>query len=395
MQYDVAIIGAGIIGLATGLALTDDRPGIRLAIIDKEPSVGAHQTGHNSGVLHSGIYYRPASLKARLCRAGAGQMIEFCEENDVPLAQRGKVIVATHSREIAGLDELEARARANGVQTRRLRPGELAEIEPDAAGIEALHVPSAGVVDFSQVARAMAQMLTDRGVDLLVGTRVRNINRTGDGILLRTDHYPVAAGFIVNCAGLHADRVAAMAGVDSSIRIVPFRGEYYSVRRTELVNTAIYPVPDLDLPFLGVHATRLINGKVEAGPNAVMALAREGYRWRDISVRDLGSMLTYGGSWRLGRRHWRSGVTEMRRSISKQRFAVAVRRLIPSVRVTDLERSGVGVRAQAVGREGALVDDFVIASGPFSTHVLNAPSPGATASLAIGRYIADHVAASW
>jgi L-2-hydroxyglutarate oxidase len=392
VSYDVAIIGAGIIGLATGLALTEDRPGLRLAVIDKETGVGAHQTGHNSGVLHSGIYYRPGSLKARLCLEGAEQMVAFCDENDVPLARQGKVIVATKSSELAGLDELERRGKANGVEAHRVGPGELGELEPHAAGIAALHVPSAGVVDFSRVADAMAQVLVDRGVDILVDTNVVGIRTTATAVELQTNRQPVSTGYVVNCAGLHADRVATLAGVEPSVRIVPFRGEYYRLGRSDLVNTAIYPVPDLDLPFLGVHITRLVGGEVEAGPNAVLALAREGYRWGDISPRDLGSTLAYRGSWRLGRRHWRSGTAEMYRSISKKRFAVAVGRLVPEVTAADLSRSGSGVRAQAVVPNGSLVDDFVITRSDASLHVLNAPSPGATASLAIGRYIAGEIA---
>jgi L-2-hydroxyglutarate oxidase len=392
VSYDVAIIGAGIIGLATGLALTEDRPGLRLAVIDKETGVGAHQTGHNSGVLHSGIYYRPGSLKARLCLEGAEQMVAFCDENDVPLARQGKVIVATKSSELAGLDELERRGKANGVEAHRVGPGELGELEPHAAGIAALHVPSAGVVDFSRVADAMAQVLVDRGVDILVDTNVVGIRTTATAVELQTNRQPVSTGYVVNCAGLHADRVATLAGVEPSVRIVPFRGEYYRLGRSDLVNTAIYPVPDLDLPFLGVHITRLVGGEVEAGPNAVLALAREGYRWGDISPRDLGSTLAYRGSWRLGRRHWRSGTAEMYRSISKKRFAVAVGRLVPEVTAADLSRSGSGVRAQAVAPNGSLVDDFVITRSDASLHVLNAPSPGATASLAIGRYIAGEIA---
>ena len=392
MPYDVAIIGAGIIGLATGLALVEDSPGTRLAVIDKEPRVGAHQTGHNSGVLHSGIYYRPGSLKARLCLAGAGQMVAFCEDNGVPLARRGKVIVATDGSELAGLEELDRRAKANGVEVRRIGPGELAELEPHAVGIAALHVPSAGVVDFSQVAAAMARLLADRGADLLLDTEVVEIRTTGTEVELRTNSQPVSATYLVNCSGLHADRVAALAGVDSPVRIIPFRGEYYTVRRSNLVNTAIYPVPDLELPFLGVHVTRLVGGQLEAGPNAVLALAREGYRWARVSERDLRDILGYRGTWGLARRHWRSGLAEVARSASRRAFAAAVRRLVPEVRAADLSRSGSGVRAQAVTLDGDLVDDFVIGRGPSSLHVLNAPSPGATASLAIGRYIADQIA---
>jgi (S)-2-hydroxyglutarate dehydrogenase len=388
--FDVAIIGAGIVGLATAMKLVLQHPHLRLAVVEKEQGPARHQTGHNSGVIHSGLYYRPGSLKAHTCVNGARQLQEFCREHGVPFEMCGKVVVATEPDEIPRLHELHRRGLANGVAgLRRLNPEQLREIEPHAAGLEALQVDATGIVDFAEVARGYARVFQQRGGTLLFGHAVRGITGANSEILLHTSRGTIATRGMINCSGLYSDRVARLAGIRPSCRIVPFRGEYYSLKATsaDLVNHLIYPVPDPRFPFLGVHFTRLLDCRREAGPNAVLAWAREGYRKTAINPAELAEILTFPGFWRLAGRYWQAGLQEMLRSYSKTRFVRALQRLVPAITTTDLQPGGTGVRAQALDASGRLIDDFVIIRGDRSVHVLNAPSPAATSSLAI----ADHI----
>lgn len=395
--YDIAIIGAGIVGLATAHALAEHAPSLRLCILEKESDVAAHQTGHNSGVIHAGIYYAPGSLKASLCREGARLLAEFCAAHGIGYELCGKVVVATNQRELPVLDELYRRGVANGVPgLRRIGPDELREIEPNAGGLAALLSPSTGIIDYGEVARAMAAGLRAHGADLRTGSRVLGIHTAGGGLRIATATGEVAAGYMINCAGLYSDMIARMTGAEPNVRIIPFRGEYYFIRpeRRHLVRGLIYPVPDPRLPFLGVHFTRTIHGDVEAGPNAVLAFAREGYtRWQ-IRPGELWDTLTYPGFRALAARYWRSGLSEYYRSFRKAEFVRALQRLVPAIQPADVAPGGAGVRAQAVERNGKLADDFCIAESPRALHVLNAPSPAATAALAIGRYVAGRAAAA-
>ena len=396
-RYDVAVIGAGIVGLATALSLAD-RPGLRLTVLEKEREPAQHQTGHNSGVIHSGIYYRPGSHKARLCVEGSRLMHEFCDRHGVPVLRCGKVIVATDERELPRLDGLVERGLANDVpRIERIGPERLREIEPHAAGIRAIYSPGTSSVDFRQVALVIAQELKRRGVEVLTGARVTAVKRTGDEFHLETPRGDVRAQYLVNCAGLHADRVARLAGVIPDVRLLPFRGEYYMLRpeRRDLVRGLIYPVPDPRFPFLGVHLTRTVHDEVEAGPNAVLALAREGYAVTHVKPGDLAETLMYGGFWQMARRYWRTGAYEVWRSMHKGTFVRALQRLVPDLRPDDVTRGGAGVRAQAIDAQGLLVDDFRIIEAPGAIHVINAPSPAATASLAIGRHIAETAASAF
>ena len=397
-MYDIAIVGAGILGLATALAVSERRPDARLVILEKEADVARHQTGHNSGVIHAGIYYKPGSLKARLCVEGARRMLAFCEANGVPYARVGKVIVATTADELPRLDTLFERATANGVPgVTMIGPDRLRDIEPHAAGLRALHSPNTAIVDYRRVAQAMRRTLTQRGVEVRTQAEVRAIGGDGQGLHIETPQGTVAARRLINCAGLYADRVAHMLGAASDVRIVPFRGEYYFLKpeRAVLVRGLIYPVVDPALPFLGVHFTRTIDGRVEAGPNAVLAFAREGYTMTRIAPREMAALAAYPGFWGVARRWWRTGAFEFYRSLSKDAFVRSLRQLVPDLRGDDVERGGAGVRAQAVGPDGALVDDFRIIETPTALHVFNAPSPAATASLTIGEHIATRAAATW
>jgi (S)-2-hydroxyglutarate dehydrogenase len=390
-RYDVAIVGGGIVALATASALVERAPRARLVILEKEPRLAQHQTGHNSGVIHSGIYYRPGSAKARLCVEGARLMVEFCAAHGIRVEPCGKVIVATREEELPRLASLYERGRANGVPGLALVDrGRLRELEPEAAALKAIHSPNTAIVDFSEVAAALARELAAHGVAIETGARVTAIARTGDGLALTTPRLVVEARSLVNCAGLYSDVVARLAGAAPDVRIIPFRGEYYLLEpaRRHLVRGLIYPVPDPEFPFLGVHFTRTVHGDVEAGPNAVLAFAREGYRFATVRPGELLSTLTYGGFWAMARRYWRTGAYEIYRSLSRRAFVRALQRLVPALRPEDVRRGGAGVRAQAVSPDGSLVDDFRIVEGPDAIHVLNAPSPAATASLAIGRYIA-------
>jgi L-2-hydroxyglutarate oxidase len=389
---DVLVIGGGIVGLSTAYAITRAAPGTRVTVLEKEDGPARHQTGRNSGVIHSGIYYRPGSLKARYAVKGAAEMVKFCAEYGIAHAVTGKLIVATGREELPRLHALVQRGRENGIPVRELGAAQIEEYEPEVRGLAAIHVGTTGICDFTAVARQLGEA---SGAEIRYGAQVVRIDRrpslgvavrTGDGTVLR-------ARVLVNCAGLHCDEVARLAGDDPGARIVPFRGEYYTLRRPELVRGLVYPVPDPAFPFLGVHLTRGIDGEVHIGPNAVPALAREGYGWGVVRPRELGATVAWPGTWRIAGRHWRYGAGELRRSVSKGAFTEAVRRLLPGVREDDLVPAPAGVRAQAVLRDGTLVDDFLIREGVRAVHVLNAPSPAATASLAIGREVGRRVLA--
>ena len=388
-RYDVAVIGGGIIGLATARELRRRFPGAAIAVLEKEPRVAAHQTGRNSGVIHSGIYYTPGSLKARLCREGSASMVAFCREQGVPVEVCGKLIVAAETAELPRLEALLQRGLANGLQVRRVDAAGVRQREPHVRALAAIDVPSTGIVDFRLVCQALRGLLEAEGVELRLGTEVRGLARADGAHLLETSAGEVRAGYLVNCAGLHSDRLALAAGVEPGARIVPFRGEYYELvpARRELVRGLVYPVPDPAMPFLGVHLTRMIDGGVHLGPNAVPAGSREGYRKRSLSVRDLAATAAWPGWWRLARRYWRTGSREMWRSLSKRAFVAEVRRLLPELEPDDVQPAGAGVRAQALARDGRMVDDFLIVEGERGTHVCNAPSPAATASLEIGRTV--------
>ncbi|GIF66953.1 hydroxyglutarate oxidase [Asanoa ishikariensis] len=383
------VIGAGIVGLATAHRLTLDHPDASVTVIDKEPRVAAHQTGHNSGVIHAGVYYKPGSLKARLCAAGRTSMVDFCATHGIAHEVCGKLIVAADESEVPRLHALHERAVANGLPARLVSAAEAKEFEPELRCVEALRVESTGIVDFTAVCTTLADLAEKAGATLRLGTAVTGIEARGSEQIVRTTAGEVVADVLINCAGLHADRVARLAGVEPPARIVPFRGEYYELtpERRGLVRGLIYPVPDPQFPFLGVHLTRMIDSTVHAGPNAVLALAREGYRWSKINPRDIADFMAYAGLWRLARRHFRYGLTEVRRSLSRRLFAESLARLVPAVTEADLVPAGAGVRAQAIGRDGALVDDFLIVARDRQVHVLNAPSPAATSSLEIAKHI--------
>ncbi|MFF3501976.1 L-2-hydroxyglutarate oxidase [Streptomyces sp. NPDC003247] len=384
---DVLVIGGGIVGLSTAHAITRAAPGTRVTVLEKEPGLARHQTGRNSGVVHSGIYYRPGSLKARYAVRGAAEMIKFCAEYGIPHAVTGKLIVATDRSELPRLHALVQRGRENGIPVRELGPAQITEYEPEVRGLAAIHVRTTGVCDFTAVARQLAEA---SGAEIRHGTRVVRVDRRpGRGVAVLTARGDIVRGrVLVNCAGLHCDEIARLTGDEPGMRIVPFRGEYYELARPELVRGLVYPVPDPAFPFLGVHLTRGVDGSVHIGPNAVPALAREGYGWGVVRPREAAATAAWPGVWHLARRHWRHGAGELRRSLSRAAFADAVRRLLPAVEDGDLVRAAAGVRAQAVLRDGGLVDDFLIREGPRTVHVLNAPSPAATASLPIGREVA-------
>lgn len=393
LDADVVVVGAGIVGLATARALLRQRSDLRVAVIDKEPRVGAHQTGHNSGVVHSGVYYRPGSAKATTVAAGRHDLVAYCHERGLPLDRCGKVIVATRPDELDPLRELARRAESNGVTAEMIDPVRLREIEPYAAGLAALHVPDAAVVDFGQVAESFAADVVEAGGEVTLGSTVRAIDRSGSVVVVHTDRGPIRTRWAVNCAGLQSDLVATASGATIDTRIIAFRGEYHELvpARRDLVKTLIYPVPDPRFPFLGVHLTRGIDRSVHVGPNAVLALAREGYRWRDIEPTELAMLVRSPALHALARRHWRTGSGEIVRSASKRALVRAVQRLVPEINARDLVRSGAGVRAQAVQPDGSLADDFLFVDDGPVMHVLNAPSPAATASMAIGRHLANRL----
>jgi L-2-hydroxyglutarate oxidase len=390
----VAVIGGGLVGLASAYKLQLSGRFDRVMLLEKEHEVARHQSTHNSGVLHAGLYYAPGSLKARFAVHGLREMVAFCRTHDVPFEQCGKVVVATDDTELPRLDDLLSRGIQNGLTgVRRLDARELRDIEPNAAGIAALHVPEEGIVDYAAVAQRLKALIVASGGEVMLGAPVRGLRRSDQGWTIGAGSRTLAAAFIVNCAGLHSDRVARMAGETTDIRIVPFRGEYYTLRgdRASLVRNLIYPVPDPAFPFLGVHFTRMIHGGVEAGPNAVLAGAREGYRKSTIRLGDLSDALSFPGLWRFMAKHPRLVTYEVARSFSKRMFLRSLRRLVPALRAGDLEPGLGGVRAQAMRRTGELVQDFEFITRDDAVHVLNAPSPGATASLAIGGEIAARV----
>jgi (S)-2-hydroxyglutarate dehydrogenase len=392
-KFDCVVIGGGIVGLSVAWTLLQQRPGIRLTVVEKEDDWARHQTGRNSGVLHSGIYYKPGSLKANLCREGNRRLVEFCERYGIRYETCGKVIVATTASELPLLENLYERGMTNGLATKRLSASEVKEIEPHVSCISGIQVPSTGIVDFVGVCRKLAELIEIQGGELRLGTRVQGFRVDGSKVILETSKETLEARWAVNCAGLHSDRVATLAGADPSARIVPFRGEYYELKaeRRSLVRNLIYPVPDPSFPFLGVHFTRMIDGSVHAGPNAVLSLKREGYHRTSFDFGDFMDTMTYGGFWRLAAKHAKSGLEEMHRSFSKRAFVRSLQKLIPEIREEDLIPGAAGVRAQALRADGGLVDDFLIVHSPFAIHVCNAPSPAATACLEIGRVICENI----
>ncbi|HZW09518.1 MAG TPA: L-2-hydroxyglutarate oxidase [Phycisphaerales bacterium] len=385
----IVVIGGGIVGLATAYHAQLARPAARVVVVEKEDRLAAHQTGRNSGVLHSGVYYKPRSLKAVNCRRGKALIEQFCREHGLPFEICGKVIVATRDDELPTLASIQDRARHNGVACEHLGPRDLRRIEPHAAGIAALRIPEAGIIDFIAVCARLGELIERRGGEVRLRTRVLAIDERPTGAVVRTTAGDLAASAVVNCAGLHSDRVTAMTAPPPA-KIIPFRGEYYELTpdARELCRNLIYPVPDPRFPFLGVHFTRMIAGGVECGPNAVLALAREGYTWSDVDLDDLADALGYPAFWKLAARHWRMGLGEIHRSLSKRAFTRALQRLIPEIREHHLEPAPSGVRAQALAPDGALVDDFLIVRAERVINVCNAPSPAATGALAIGETVA-------
>lgn len=398
-ESDVVVIGGGIVGLATAYRLVSRFPDLRVRILEKEEALCTHQTGHNSGVIHSGLYYRPGSVKAVNCSRGRENLIAFAEEHRVPYEICGKVLVATEEREIPHLDTIETRGRENQLTSiERIGPKEIQEIEPFCRGIDGLWVPYTGIVDFQKVGQAMADAFLHvgekRGCEVLLGHRVIRLRRGGGQTILITDKEPMATRFFISCTGLHCDRIARQDGIDLDMRIVPFRGDYYELvtEAKHKIRNLIYPVPDPDLPFLGVHFTRMIDGNVECGPSAVFCLKREGYQKTDFNLRDTAESITFMGTWRLFMKNWKYGLGEMVRAFSKRQFYKALCRLIPDLMMDDIVSSRSGIRAQALDAKGSLLDDFRIESTDHSIHVLNAPSPAATACLAIGDTIVEMAA---
>jgi (S)-2-hydroxyglutarate dehydrogenase len=388
--YDVAIIGGGIVGMATALVLSK-RPNISLIVLEAENRLAAHQTGNNSGVIHSGIYYKPGSLKARNCTEGRLAMYEFCQQNNIVHENCGKVIVALQESELPALDRLYERGIANGLEgLRRLNAEEIKEYEPHATGIAGIHVPQTGIVDYTGVTNAYARLVQDAGGTIQTGAKVTGVRKFNDEFVLETAKGEVHCRNLINCGGLQCDRVARMCGVDPQLIIIPFRGEYYELvpEKHDLVKNLIYPVPDPRFPFLGVHFTRMAKGGVEAGPNAVLAFKREGYKMTSISIPDTLEFTFYGGFWKMALKYWKTATGEFYRSFSKAAFVKALQRLLPDLQEADVHRSGAGVRAQALDANGNLLDDFAIREISHQIHVLNAPSPAATASISIGKSIA-------
>ncbi len=388
--FDIVIVGGGIVGAATAMALTA-RPGVRLLLLEAEDQLAAHQTGNNSGVIHSGLYYKPGSLKARNCTAGSRALYRFCAQHDLPHDRCGKVVVAIGEEEIPALEALERRGRANGLEgIERITSEQIREREPHIRGVAGLWVPQTGIVDYAAVTEAFGRIVTERGGEIRLQSRVTRVIQASEGLVLETAQGEVRARNLVNCAGLQSDRFARLCGVDPRLQIVPFRGEYYELipERQGLIRNLVYPVPDPRFPFLGVHFTRMVRGGIEAGPNAVLALKREGYSWGAVSMRDMLMYAGYGGFWRMAGKYWRTGFGEVWRSLNKGAFVRALQRLLPELRAEDVHPAGAGVRAQALAPDGRLVDDFRIVTAPHMVHVLNAPSPAATASISIGESIA-------
>lgn len=396
--YDRVVVGGGIVGLATAREILLRSPGIRIAVLEKETTLARHQTGHNSGVIHTGVYYRPGSLKARLCVEGRAALLRFCDARGISYSLSGKLIVALEERELPLLEELGARGRANGVDGIELLPRDaIHEREPHASGIAALWVPGAGIVDFVAVAEAIAEEVRGLGGEILLGHEVRAIHRDGDRLRIETRGGPVAARRLVACAGLQCDRVASLSGPVHGLRIIPFRGDYYRLRpeARSLIRSMIYPVPDPRYPFLGVHFTRRFDGDVWAGPNAVLALAREGYSRTGFAIRDAADMAAWPGLWRVMSRHWRTGLAELWRDWVKEVYARDLARYVPEIRPRDLLPGPSGIRAQAVARDGSFVEDFAIVTEGSALHVMNAPSPAATSAFAIAGEILDRADRAW
>jgi L-2-hydroxyglutarate oxidase LhgO len=389
-RFDIVIVGGGIVGLSTAMQFTRAFPRLRLLLIEKEDAVARHQSGHNSGVIHSGIYYKPGSLKARLCVEGSAAMVEFCSEHGIPHEICGKIIVATKEEEIPRLEDLYQRGTANGIAGLRVLTAEqLREVEPHSGGLRAVHVPGAGITDYAAVCAKYAELVNAQGGTVRTGNQLMEIVRGSGEIVVETTHSAVSTRYLINCAGLQSDRVSQIAGQKPELRIVPFRGEYYDLipEKHSLVRGLIYPVPDPQFPFLGVHFTRRIHGGVDAGPNAVLAFKREGYRRTDFSLRDSLATFTFPGFWRMARKHWRYGFGEFQRSFSKRAFVKALQHLLPEIRESDLVTAGSGVRAQALRPDGNMVDDFQFGAAENMLHLYNVPSPAATASIPIGRNI--------
>ena len=394
MNYDIAVVGGGIVGLAAAFRLLEARPGLKILLLEKEPKLAAHQTGNNSGVLHAGLYYKPGSAKAQCAVQGLRQMVDFCKTHGIAHEQCGKIVVATEESELPRLENLWTRGNANGLQgLRKLNPDQIKEIEPHAAGIAAIHVPQEGIVDYPAVCEKLGELIRQNGGEIRLGARVEKIVSGTDGRTLETTAGNFSSKFVVTCGGLHSDRLVSASGQKPSAKVVPFRGEYYVLKKDRqfLVRHLIYPVTDPKFPFLGVHFTRLIHGGIEAGPNAVLAFAREGYTWTTINLRDFAESLTFPGLWRFLAKYPSICGYEIRRSLSRAEFCRSLQKLVPEIRVEDLEPGGAGVRAQAMTWEGNLVEDFLFEDGPGILHVVNAPSPAATASLAIGAKISEKV----
>jgi len=390
---DYVIVGGGIVGLATGVALLDRFPGCALMVLEKEDAIGQHQTGHNSGVIHSGIYYKPGSYKAKFAIEGARLIPEFCRQHGIAYDVCGKIIVATEDHELPLLENLYQRGLQHGLNVTKIGPEGIRKIEPHCAGKAAIRVPSTGIADYKGVSRTYAKLIEQRGGRLMLGYRVTGLTREHGEMILHTSKGDVRARFLINCGGLHCDRMARLDGVEPPAKIVPFRGEYYELvlDKRHLCRHLIYPVPDPQFPFLGVHLTRMIDGTIHCGPNAVLALKREGYTWAKINLADTWDALTYRGFWALARKNWREGMVEVWRSLSKRAFTRSLQRLIPELQMNDLVPSHAGVRAQALMPDGKMIDDFLIVRGEGSIHVLNAPSPAATASIPIGREVASQI----
>ena len=392
-MYDFAIVGGGIVGLSTAMALGQRYPNTRIVVLEKESSWAFHQTGNNSGVIHSGIYYKPGSFKAKFCREGSRSLVEFCQEHGIDYEVCGKVIVATEEKELPLLENLYKRGLENGLSVTKLSAQEVEEIEPNVRSLAGIQVPTTGIVDYKQVCQKYVDLIRSQGGELRLNTKVEKISSTGDLQVLETNNGTFETRFVINCAGLHSDRIAKLGHVDPKAKIVPFRGEYYELKQEKryLVKNLIYPVPNADFPFLGVHFTRMIDGSVHAGPNAVLSLKREGYKKTDFDLRDFVEVMTYPGFWKLATKYADEGIQEIIRSFSKAAFVRSLQKLIPEVQADDLIPTHAGVRAQALMNSGKLVDDFLIVEGTNTVHVCNAPSPAATSSIEIGKAIAQAI----
>ncbi|MEY3984447.1 MAG: L-2-hydroxyglutarate oxidase [Bacteroidota bacterium] len=392
MKYDAVIVGGGIVGLATALRLKQSKPELQVLILEKEQQVAAHQTGHNSGVIHSGIYYKPGSLKARNCIEGYHQLLAFCDEQSIPFERCGKVIVATRQEQLPALEQIYQRGVQNGLAgLRHLTREEVRELEPHCSGIKGVFVPQTGIVDYKIVAEKMADVFCSLGGSIHFDSAVTGVKPAANATIISTKKEQYETRLMINCAGLYCDKIAAMAGQNLDVRIIPFRGEYYAIRpeQAKLVKNLIYPVPDPNFPFLGVHFTRRISGEIEAGPNAVLAYSREGYTKSDINWGELWESLSWKGFRKVASKYWQTGLGELYRSYSKRAFTKALQELVPEIKMNDLEPAGAGVRAQACDRNGGLIDDFVIREDVGCIHVLNAPSPAATSSLSIGNSVSE------